>query len=75
MNKMRRRRDRRHLGGLRGAVARFNANRSGNVAILFGLIAVVLMLTIGAAVDIGRWLNARDQTLAAIDSAVLAGAR
>jgi len=50
-------------------------NRSGNVAILFGLIAVVLMLTIGAAVDIGRWLNARDQTLAAIDSAVLAGAR
>jgi Flp pilus assembly protein TadG len=54
---------------------RFRADASGNVAIVFGLVAVVLMLAIGAAVDIGRWLHARDQTLAAIDAAVLAGGR
>ena len=36
---------------------------------------VVLMLAIGAAVDMGRWLHARDQTVAAIDAAVLAGGR
>ncbi len=55
--------------------ARFGADRSGNVAILFAVSAVVLMLAVGAAVDVGRWLHARDQTLAAIDAAVLAGAR
>ena len=68
-------RDRRLPGGLPAALARFKADRSGNVAVVFGLIAVSLMLAVGAAVDIGRWLHARDQTLAAIDAAVLAGAR
>ena len=33
------------------------------------------MLAIGAAVDISRWLHARDQTIAAVDAAVLAGGR
>ena len=33
--------------------------------------AVVLLLSIGAAVDIGRWLHARDQTVQAVDAAVL----
>ncbi len=65
---------RRDLGNLRG-LARFKADRSGNVAIIYALMAVVLMLAIGAAVDIGRWLHARDQTIAAVDSAVLAGGR
>jgi Flp pilus assembly protein TadG len=37
--------------------------------------AVVLLLSIGAAVDIGRWLHARDQTVQAVDAAVLAGGR
>ena len=60
---------------LAGLTARFGASRSGNVAILFALTAVVLALAMGAAIDIGRWLHARDQTVAAIDSAVLAGAR
>ncbi len=60
---------------LRGHGSRFGADRSGNVALLFGLSAVVLLLAIGAAVDVGRWLHARDQTLAAVDAAVLAGAR
>jgi Flp pilus assembly protein TadG len=63
------------LGAIRRRLTRFGANRSGNVAIVFALSAVVLMLGIGAAVDIGRWLHARDKTLSAIDAAVLAGAR
>jgi len=57
------------------SVRRFRADDSGNIAIMLGLTLVVLMLAIGAAVDIGRWLHARDQTLAAIDAAVLAGGR
>lgn len=54
---------------------RFCADRSGNVAIVYALMAVVLMLAIGAALDVGRWLHARDQTIAAVDAAVLAGGR
>ena len=52
---------RRDLGNLRG-LARFGADRSGNVAILYAMLLVVLMVSIGAAVDIGRWLqtNAND---------------
>jgi Flp pilus assembly protein TadG len=53
----------------------FGADERGNVAIIFALIAVVLMLAIGAAIDVGRWLHARDQTAAAVDAAVLAGGR
>ncbi len=60
---------------LRAGPSRFGADCSGNVAVLFGLSAVVLMLALGAAVDIGRWLHARDQTIAAMDAAVLAGGR
>jgi Flp pilus assembly protein TadG len=39
------------------------------------LIAVTMMLCVGAAVDLGRWLHARDQTISAVDVAVLAGGR
>jgi Flp pilus assembly protein TadG len=39
------------------------------------LMAGTLMLAIGAAVDVGRWLHARDQTVSAVDAAVLAGGR
>ena len=53
----------------------FCADRSGNVAIIFALTATVLMVAIGGAVDVGRWLHARDQTVAAIDAAMLAGGR
>ena len=56
-------------------LARFQSDRSGNVAVIFALSAVVLLLAIGAAVDVGRWLHARDQTMAAIDAALLAGGR
>ena len=63
------------IGRLARVTTRYRADASGNVAIVFALMGVVLMLAIGAAVDIGRWLNARDQTIAAIDAAVLAGGR
>ncbi len=54
---------------------RFRKDASGNVAVVFALMGVVLMLAIGGAVDVGRWLHARDQTIAAVDAAVLAGGR
>ena len=58
-----------------GFLRRFGAAEDGNVALVLGLCLVVLMLSIGAAVDIGRWLHARNQTIAAVDAAVLAGGR
>jgi Flp pilus assembly protein TadG len=62
-------------GPARARMAGFRHDQSGNVAIVMALIAVVMMLCIGAAVDLGRWLHARDQTLSAVDAAVLAGGR
>ena len=56
-------------------VKRFAADRSGDIAMTFGLMVVAMMLFIGGAVDLGRWVHARAQTVAAMDSAVLAGAR
>jgi len=56
-------------------LGRMRPDSSGNVAVIFAFMAVVLMVSIGAAVDIGRWLHARDQTVAAVDAAVLAGGR
>jgi Flp pilus assembly protein TadG len=63
------------IGRLARATTRYRDDVSGNVAVVFALMGVVLMLGIGAAVDVSRWLNARDQTVAAIDAAVLAGGR
>ncbi len=57
------------------SIGTFRKDESGSVAIIFGLLATVLFLSVGAAVDIGRWQHARTRTLAAIDAAVLAGGR
>ncbi len=59
----------------RWGLGSFAQDTAGDVAILFGLMATTLFLMIGSAVDLGRWLNARDHTMAAIDSAILAGGR
>lgn len=56
-------------------VIRFSADRTGTVGIMFGLLSMAMFLMMGAAVDYGRWLHARDQTHAAIDAAVLAAGR
>ena len=53
----------------------FAHDATGGVAITFSLTVFVIFLMIGGAIDFGRWLNARDQTLEAIDAAVLAAGR
>lgn len=54
---------------------RFGANDSGSVAVVFACLLLVLCLFVGAAVDFGRWAQARHQTGVALDAAALAGAR
>lgn len=61
--------------GLRSRLASFSNDDRGAVAMIFGLMAVVMVMLMGAAVDTGRWLHAHSQTKAAVDAAVLAGAR
>ncbi|MBS0270486.1 MAG: VWA domain-containing protein, partial [Proteobacteria bacterium] len=58
-----------------GSLYRFAADSRGDVAIVFGLMTLVLLMMVGLAVDYGRLINARNQTLEAADAAVLAGAR
>lgn len=60
---------------LRGLARRFSDDSRGSVAILFALCLLALCLFAGAGVDLGRWLHARQQTIAAMDAAVLAGGR
>lgn len=60
---------------LRERLDAFQSDARGDVALVFGLLAVVMFLFMGAAVDFGRWLHARNQTLTAMDAAVLAGGR
>lgn len=55
--------------------SRFLGDESGTVAMLFGLMAMVMFMLVGAAVDFGRWLKAREQTVIAMDSAVMAAGR
>jgi Flp pilus assembly protein TadG len=59
----------------RTTLRRFVGDSRGDVAILFGLMIVALMMMIGLGVDYARFVDARNQTLAATDAAVLAGAR
>jgi hypothetical protein len=61
--------------GAGSVFSRFRSDSRGDVAIIFGLMALVLFMVIGLAVDYARFLSARSQTLAATDAAVLAAAR
>lgn len=54
---------------------RWARNKSGTIAVQFGLIATVLFGFAGGAVDYLRWQNAAKVTREALDAAVLAGAR
>lgn len=42
---------------------------------MFGLMAVGMLIIVGSAIDLSRWLHARTITVAALDSAVLAAGR
>ena len=61
--------------GAKALLNRFSGDQSGNVAMIFGLTSMVVVALVGGAVDYGRWLSARNQTQAAIDSALLAAGR
>jgi Flp pilus assembly protein TadG len=61
-------------GKMRGSI-HFLRDQRGSITITFGVLLTAMMLAIGGAIDIGRWLHARSRTLEAIDAAVLAGGR
>lgn len=56
-------------------ITRLADDRSGSIGLYFGLSIFPLLGLIGAAVDLSRWHSARQQTLAAMDAAVVAGTR
>ena len=53
-------------------LGRFVRNRRGNVAVLFGLAIIPIVLAIGVAVDYGRALMVRERMADAADAAALA---
>ncbi len=63
------------IARFRNAIARFRRDDRATIAIMFGLMAALMMMFIGAAIDLSKWLSARTDTLNAVDAAVLAGAR
>ena len=65
----------RGLRHLRARLTDFARDTEGAVMMTFSLMAIAMFAMVGGAVDLGRWLNARDQTISAIDAAVLAAGR
>jgi Flp pilus assembly protein TadG len=59
----------------RAVVRRLRHDKSGNVAMLFGLLAIPLFGIMGLAVDMGRAYHVGVHTQGALDSAALAAAR
>lgn len=59
------------LARLRDSATRFIAARDGNVAVLFGIACVPLVVFIGVAVDYSRAAAARTAMQSAVDSATL----
>jgi Flp pilus assembly protein TadG len=51
------------------------ACQAGSVAVVFAVQCIAILVCVGAAIDISRWFHARQHTIAAIDTAVLAAAR
>ncbi|MCB1483739.1 MAG: VWA domain-containing protein [Hyphomicrobiaceae bacterium] len=62
-------------GRWRQVLTGFKRDERGTVAMLFGMMAIVLVMLIGGAVDMGRWMHAYSETKAAVDASVLAGTR
>lgn len=56
-------------------LSRFQSDTSGATAIIFGVMAVVMLTFVGVGLDFARWMNARNQTMSALDAAVLAAGR
>lgn len=53
----------------------FRRDQRGTVGMIFGMLTISMMMMIGGAVDLGRWMHAYTKTKAAVDAAVLAGTR
>ncbi len=53
----------------------FNKSEDGAVAIIFGLVAIILVMMTGLAIDVGRVMHAERKLTGAVDSAALAGAK
>ncbi|TIP12854.1 pilus assembly protein [Mesorhizobium sp.] len=65
----------RHFGGLVHAVGGFAADRSGNFAVLLGMVASVLALGVGFAVNVSQLYNAKSSLQGVVDAAVTSTAR
>ncbi len=56
-------------------LARFKADDRGAINLMAGVSIIVLRMVVGGAVDFARYSSAKSQTAAALEAAVLAGAR
>ena len=65
----------RNYGGLIQAAGVFTRDRSGSFAVLFGLAASVLALSVGFAVNISQIYNAKSSLQGVVDAAVTSTAR
>lgn len=65
----------RHVGGFVQAVGGFGRDRSGNFAVLFGVVGSVLALGAGFAVNVSQLYNARSSLQGVVDAAVTSTAR
>ncbi|MGX9573295.1 pilus assembly protein TadG-related protein [Mesorhizobium sp. f-mel] len=65
----------RHFGGLVHAIGGFARDRSGNLAVLLGMVASVLALGVGFAVNVSQLYNARSSLQGVVDAAVTSTAR
>jgi hypothetical protein len=53
----------------------FGPDIGGSISFVFGFALLILCGCIGASIDYGRWVSARQQTQGAVDAAVLAASR
>ena len=56
-------------------VRSFKQDTSGTIALMFAGFSTVVFMSLGVAVDIGRWFHATAQAQAALDAGMLAGGR
>lgn len=56
-------------------LTRFETDKRGNVAVVFGLMCTMIIISVGGAVEFSRLQLARSQVQTALDAAALAGAR
>ncbi|WP_352574603.1 TadE/TadG family type IV pilus assembly protein [Mesorhizobium sp. M0019] len=65
----------RRFGGLVQTIGGFAGDRSGNFAVLFGIIGSVLALSVGFAVNVSQLYNVKSSLQGVVDAAVTSTAR